>query len=264
MKPPQIFKRTQIWEDFNNLVISGLSGVSVTVAAVRGSVPTEAGNKMLVGRGGLLAGTVGGGKVEAQAIAKAQVMMEGGESCELVTWNLQRDVGMTCGGEMTLLFEVVGGSRGWHVAVFGAGHVSRALVNLLATLDCQIDVVDEREDWLQGMPRAGNVNTHLVDRFEDGVDLVREDSFVLSITKGHSADRPVLRELLKREESLPFLGVIGSASKRAVLLRELKEDGITEEKLCSLVCPLGLPIGNNQPGEIAVSIVAQLLEVRGS
>ena len=123
----------------------------VTVAAVRGSVPTEAGSKILVSEAGLIAGTVGGGKVEAQAVRKAQKLMMKGEGCELVTWNLQRDVGMTCGGEMSLLFEAFGGGEGWHVVVFGAGHVSQAVVNLLATLSCRVDVVDEREEWLRGV-----------------------------------------------------------------------------------------------------------------
>ena len=252
-----------VWEEVQRLKAAGLTGVVVTVAAVRGSVPTEAGAKVLVSEAGLIAGTVGGGKVEAQAVREAQAMMGKGSDCALVTWNLQQDVGMTCGGEMTLLFEVFGGEEGWHVVVFGAGHVSQAVVKLLATLSCRVDVVDEREEWLQGVTRRGNVVTHLVERFEDGVNLVREDSFALSMTKGHSADRPVLRELLVREKVLPFVGVIGSASKRAVLMRELREDGVSEERLGALVCPLGLPIGNNEPAEIAVSIVAQLLEVRG-
>ncbi|MGJ8725177.1 MAG: xanthine dehydrogenase accessory protein XdhC [Roseibacillus sp.] len=253
----------EVWEEVQRLKAAGLAGVVVTVAAVRGSVPTEAGAKILVNEAGLIAGTVGGGKVEAQAVSEAQRLMGKGEGCELVTWNLQRDVGMTCGGEMTLLFEAFGGEEGWHVVVFGAGHVSQAVVGLLATLSCRVDVVDEREEWLQGVTKRGNVVTHLVERFEEGVGLVREDSFALSITKGHSADRPVLKELLLREKALPFVGVIGSASKRAVLMRELREDGVAEERLGTLICPLGLPIGNNEPAEIAVSIVAQLLEVRG-
>jgi xanthine dehydrogenase accessory factor len=83
------------------------------------------------------------------------------------------------------------------------------------------------------------------------------------MTKGHSTDRPVLREVFLNGLGVSFLGAIGSAAKRAVLLRELREDGVGEEVLQSLVCPLGLPIGGNDPAEIAVSIAAQLLERRG-
>ncbi len=252
-----------VWEKVFSFKSRGLAGVVVTVAAVRGSVPTEVGAKMLVGAEGLAAGTIGGGKVEARALDQAQKLWGSSQACELVTWNLQQDVGMTCGGEMTLLFESFGDSEGWHIVLFGAGHVSQAVVAILKTLSCRVDVVDEREEWLAALPRLAGVTPHQVEKFQDGVKFVREDSFVLSITKGHSADRPVLSELLLREKKLPFLGVIGSAAKRAVLLRELRQDGISEERLETLVCPLGLPLGNNEPAEIAISIVAQLLEVRG-
>lgn len=254
---------SEVWGEISRLRERGLAGVVVTVAAVRGSVPSEPGAKMLVGTEGLVAGTVGGGKVEAQAVAKAQELMAASASCEMVTWNLQRDVGMTCGGEMTLLFEGLGGEAGWHIVIFGAGHVSQAVVALLATLSCRVDVIDEREDWLARLPPRANVRPHLVKKFPEGQKFLQKASFVLSITQGHSSDRPILREILLREDALPFVGVIGSASKRAVLLRELREDGVSEGKLASLVCPLGLPIGNNEPREIAVSIVAQLLERRG-
>ncbi len=104
---------------------------------------------------------------------------------------------------------------------------------------------------------------HLVGNYAEAVDLVSEKSMVVSITKGHASDRPVLREVLERLPGIAFLGVIGSASKRAVLMRELREDGISKELLETIVCPLGLPIGGNGAGEIAVSIAAQLLERRG-
>ena len=87
---------------------------------------------------------------------------------------------------------------------------------------------------------------------------------MLSLTKGHSSDRPVLRELLRKFPGFAYAGVIGSASKRAVLMRELREDGIPEELLEKVICPVGLPIGGNDPAEIAISIAAQLLEKRGN
>ena len=81
----------------------------VTVTGVRGSVPGEVGAKMVVGADGRILGTVGGGKVESKAVEVAAEMLSGGTRCVLATWNLQRDVGMTCGGEMSFLFERVAG-----------------------------------------------------------------------------------------------------------------------------------------------------------
>ncbi|MEO5715533.1 MAG: XdhC family protein [Luteolibacter sp.] len=251
-----------IWEKIAALRREGTDAVVITITAARGSVPGEVGGKALVTVGGLVAGNLGGGKVEAKAVARAADFLTRQESCVALTWNLQNDVGMTCGGEMSFLFEKIAASAPWHIAVFGAGHVSQALVPVLATLACRIDVFDTRPDWLARFPSIENVRLHQVARFEDGVERLTDRSFVLSITQGHSCDRPVLREVLSRFPQVPFIGVIGSASKRAVLLRELREDGFPENVLEKVECPLGLPIGGNDPAEIAISIAARLLGVR--
>ena len=250
------------WEQIAALRREGIEGVVITITAARGSVPGQVGAKAVVTAVGLVAGNLGGGKVEAKAINHALAMIEGSEACVQVTWNLQRDVGMTCGGEMRFLFERVNARTAWHIAIFGAGHVSQALVPVLATLACRIDVIDTRSDWLDRFSVWRNVGLHHVASFEDGVAMLNPASFVLSITQGHSSDRPVLRDTLRRFPSLPYVGVIGSASKRAVLLRELREDGIGSDLLEKIICPVGLPIGGNDPAEIAISVAAQLLELR--
>jgi len=252
-----------IWEKIAALRREGTDAVVITITAARGSVPGQVGAKAVVTVGGLIAGNLGGGKVEAKAISRAMELLAGAEKCVALTWNLQNDVGMTCGGEMSFLFERIAALPPWHIAVFGAGHVSQALVPVLATLACRIDVFDTRADWLARFPLMEKVRLHQVGKFEQGVDHLTDASFVLSITQGHSCDRPVLREILARLSEVPFLGVIGSASKRAVLLRELREDGFPENLLKKIECPLGLSIGGNDPAEIAISIAARLLEVRG-
>jgi len=253
------------WQDIARFMETGTDVIVVTVAAARGSVPGEAGAKMLVTRDGLQGGTVGGGRIEARAIAEAEKLLDSSEeSTRLVCWNLQRDIGMTCGGEMTLLFERVAAKPPWHLIIFGAGHVVQALVPVLLPLSCRIDVIDTRADWLVRLSAAKNLTTHHVASFEDGVGLVNGQSFVLSITKGHASDVPVLRDVLTRYPTIPFLGVIGSASKRAALLRDLREAGVGDDLLEKITCPLGLSIGGNDPHEIAISIVAQLLEKRGA
>ena len=250
------------WSDISRLLELGSDVVVVTVAAARGSVPGEAGAKMTVTRDGLHRGTVGGGRIEARALEEAAAMLDSHDPARLHVWNLQKDIGMTCGGEMTLLFERVAATPPWHLVIFGAGHIVQALVPVLLPLACRMDVIDTRADWLARLPRAKNLTTRQVPGFEHGVDLVTADSFVLSITKGHASDLPVIREVLRRIPEIPFLGVIGSASKRATLLRDLREAGLPEAQLEKLTCPLGLPIGGNDPHEIAISIAAQLLEKR--
>jgi xanthine dehydrogenase accessory factor len=263
---------SDVWAEVAELRRSGEEGVVVTLIGLRGSVPGELGAKALVSGAGLVSGNLGGGKVEARAVEEAQGRLEAwlgdgageGEACAVRTWNLQRDIGMTCGGEMTFLFERVVGREPWHLAVFGAGHVSQALVPVLARLACRVDVFDPREDWLGRFPDFGNVKLHRVAAFEDGVAELGPETYVLCITQGHSSDRPVLRDALRRWGDLPFLGVIGSAAKRAVLLRELREDGIEDGLLAGIYCPVGLALGGNDPAEIAISVAAQLLQIRDS
>ena len=252
-----------LWEKIALLQREGTDAVVITIASVRGSVPGVVGGKAIVTTEGLIAGNLGGGKIEAKAISHANEILNGSTAVGFHLWNLQRDVGMTCGGEMGLLFEKVTAHPPWRIAIFGAGHVSQALVPVLATLACRIDIFDVRSEWLEKFETFKNVSFHQVQAFEDGVEKLTESSFVLAITQGHATDRPVLREALRRFPQLPFIGAIGSASKRAVLLRELREDGISPELLEKIVCPLGLALGGNDPAEIAISITAQLLSKRG-
>jgi xanthine dehydrogenase accessory factor len=97
---------------------------------------------------------VGGGKLEAKAIALAQELLaknENRKNCQLIKWNLTKDVGMTCGGVVSLVFEVFAGAE-WQIAVFGAGHVAQELVPLVTKLDCRAHCVDSRRDWLDKIP----------------------------------------------------------------------------------------------------------------
>lgn len=179
---------------------------------------------------------------------------------DLQTWNLQRDIGMTCGGEMTLLFEVYRLTSSWHIAIFGSGHIVQALAPILATLPCRIDLIDTRSDWLAKLPLFPNLTTHLVTTHVEALPLITKKTQAISITQGHSSDLPILSAILNQHPQISFLGVIGSASKRATLSRELRETGTPPELIEKIHCPLGLPIGDNTPAEIAISIAAQLLQ----
>lgn len=236
--------------------------VCVTLAGAVGSVPQETGAKMVVTSSGRVCGTVGGGRVEEAAIRHSTDLLASKGSTGMVEWNLQKDIGMTCGGVVRFLFEVFQSSS-WSIAIFGAGHVSHALIRILADLNCRIFVFDTRQDLLSSLPLGVNIHPRLVTPLEDAVADIPDEAFVAVMTQGHRTDKPILERIL-RTRTFPYLGVIGSAAKAGVLRRELREDGLSDELTRTFRCPLGLPLGKDTPQEIAISIAAEMLQVRGS
>lgn len=246
------------------LETAGTSFVLVTLVESLGSVPQDTGAKMLVTTAGLHAGTIGGGRVEAQAVATAQEIL-GATAPDharprFVNWTLKRDVGMTCGGSVKLYFEPHPGII-WPVAIFGAGHITQALVPVLLPLPCTLSVFDTRAEWINKLPPARNLRTVVLPELAPAIDALPVDTFVLCMTQGHKTDRPILHRALATRR-FPFIGVIGSAAKAAVLRRELVADGLTPERALQFYCPVGLDFGTNHPHEIALSIAAQLLSER--
>jgi xanthine dehydrogenase accessory factor len=251
-----------IYEQLVALENEGVPFVLVTLVDALGSTPQDAAAKMLVTAKGLHSGTVGGGKVEAAALRLAsEILAKADGKSRLVSWTLKGDVGMTCGGSVKFYFEPHFGPGTWSIAVFGAGHVSQALLPVLSPLPCRITVVDSRPEWLDRLARAPNVTIIHSLTPEDIVPTLPEKTFLLAMTMGHATDRPVLRRALT-ERNFPYIGVIGSAAKAEVLRSELIADGVPPERASGFHCPVGLDFGTNHPHEIAISIAAQLLSER--
>jgi xanthine dehydrogenase accessory factor len=252
------------FEALSELMASGAPLVTVTVVDTMGSVPQDRGAKMIVTSEGLRFGTVGGGKIETKAIAEAQKMLRGeiAEKTQFVSWNLNKDVGMTCGGIVKLFFEAHNVAR-WNVVVFGAGHIAQALTRILVNLDCRVTCIDPREEWISRLPQSPKLTPIRTDDMPSIVKTLPDDAFVVLMTMGHTTDKPILIEIL-RTRTFPYLGVIGSHSKAVVLRRDVAEAGLPKEKESAFFCPVGLEIGTNHPYEIAVSIVAQMIGVRDS
>jgi len=252
-------------ERLAELSSSGVPFVCVTMVQAIGSTPQDAGSKMLVTAEKLVTGTVGGGKVEHQAILHAQEMLAkpSGETPlnEFVEWNLKRDVGMTCGGSVKLFFESYNHCD-WRIVVFGAGHIANAVVQCLGQLDCHVTCIDSRAEWLDRVSERPRLRKIRCDEPRTLVGELPSDAFIICMTMGHATDRPILEEVFRQGREYPYLGVIGSKAKRAVLLRELTSAGIPAEQAAQFHCPIGLDLGTNQPGEIAVSVVAQLIQER--
>ena len=254
--------------------------VLVSVAHTRGSVPRDAGTWMAVFADALV-GTIGGGHLEWDAMAQARaglsrpalthsVHPSGHWSREVV---LGPSLGQCCGGALTLRFEPITTADApalrqrlaaalTPVALFGGGHVGRALVNALAPLPFVVRWIDSRDEAFPH-PLPPSVQTEHSDPVAAAVRDLAPGSRVLIMSFSHTEDLEVVAACLLRQREaadLPFLGLIGSATKWASFRSRLRARGFTEAELAPVTCPIGLPgIGGKAPEVIAASVAAQLL-----
>lgn len=144
----------------------------------------------------------------------------------------------------------------------GGGHVARETARLAAFVDFEVVVVDDRPDFCspQRFPMARS--THLITDFTRVFDRipVDEETYLLIMTHSHGHDQQVLARALRTPAR--YIGMIGSSRKRRVIFSHLKKQGVAQEELDRVCCPVGLDIGSETPAEIAVSIIAELIAVR--
>ena len=198
------------------------AGVLVTVASTRGSVPREAGTKMIV-TADAVHGTIGGGHLEHQAIgiARAQLGGDAQSTGAMRRFPLGASLGQCCGGIVELLFEPIVGKpelfaervRGsaFTVVLFGAGHVGRALVRVLAELPCRVLWVDEREaEFPRDIP--ANARVLCTDVPEEAIDEALPGAYFLVMTHSHALDERLAERILQRGD-YAYYGLIGSQPK---------------------------------------------------
>jgi xanthine dehydrogenase accessory factor len=144
--------------------------------------------------------------------------------------------------------------------LFGAGHVGRALVLALAPLPFAVRWIDSRDDAFPAHIPA-NAAPVLARDPQAEVAALPADALVVIMTHDHALDLAVTAAALER--GFPFVGLIGSGTKRARFERRLRELGMSEERIRALGCPIGIPgIRGKEPPVIAAATVAQLLLVR--
>ena len=246
----------------------GRPAVVVEVVAHQGSVPREAGTRMLVSAREVL-GTIGGGHLELKAIEQARALLAGEPAAREQHWPLGPALGQCCGGAVTLRYTPLADSdpAAWPRAeprfvlqLYGAGHVGRAIVKLLEGIDCRVQWIDERESEFPAAPGAAHVERLCVEPVEAEVRSAPPGAFYLVLTHSHDLDLRITEAILRRGD-FGFCGLIGSATKRARFLRRFEARGIAPEAVARLSCPIGVPgIAGKEPEVIAVAVVAQLLQ----
>lgn len=250
----------KITQEISRLDGEGQCFCVVTLVDTKGSAPQDQGAKIIVFPDGKFEGTIGGGKLENFTLKKSLELLSLDEMkrYEYCTVNLQKDIGMTCGGVVSLFFEIYNRNP-WNITIFGAGHVSQSLCRFLVKLNCNLTVVDNRREWLDRFDNLSGITVVHQENMSDYVKEIPLNSFVVLMTMGHSKDVPILHEILANNIKFPYLGVIGSIAKRNSMEKELRELGVKE---FDFICPLGANIGDNSPPEISISIIAELLEYK--
>jgi xanthine dehydrogenase accessory factor len=273
--------------------------VLVSIEATQGSVPREAGTWMAVFANQIV-GTIGGGHVEFEAIAEARALLNGSEASSPSfprrrestadayekRYILGPSLGQCCGGVMTLhyekyscsgnkyagynqnrpqnsVFNPISAPKYQNVALFGGGHVGKAIIRILSTLPMQVMWIDSRDEIFPAELPSNVVCEHS-DPVQAAVNDLVVGSHVLIMSFSHAEDLDIVAAcLLRQRESadLPFIGLIGSKTKWATFRHRLEDRGFSEAELAHITCPIGLDgIKGKEPEVIAVAVAAQLLQ----
>ena len=269
-------------------------GVLVSVDSVQGSGPREVGAWMAVFPQTLV-NTIGGGHLEFQAITEARALLSRPAHVNVPSANgnlasapthednalttryaLGPALGQCCGGVVHLKFERISATdapalkqrllaNGQPLALFGGGHVGRALVNVLSTLPYNVQWIDSRDEIFPAHLPPNVVCEHS-DPVHAAVADLPSGASVLVMSFSHAEDLDVVAACLKRQRlhgDLKFVGLIGSKTKWATFQHRLEAKGFSAEELAFITCPIGVSgITGKEPQVIAVSVAAQLLQQR--
>jgi len=257
MDAPGRTRDSDVWDALARWRAARRPFVLATVTDTRGFTPRKAAAHMLIAADGETVGTIGGGAIEHEVLERARPLLERGGHAT-VERHLTQELGMCCGGEMSVFLEAVLPAPRLHV--FGAGYIAKPLAAIAVGCGFEVTVVDARPEWAtsERFPTSAL-------RVEDAECAARAlettgDDFVVIVTHDHALDQRLVQALIKKP--LRFLGMIGSIPKQRKFALRLRARGYGDEEIARLHTPLGLAIGAATPEEIAVSVVAQLVAVR--
>ncbi|MGH9599041.1 MAG: XdhC family protein [Terracidiphilus sp.] len=252
----------EIYEEIVKLQREGRRGAVATIVNVRGSIPSFKSAKMLVRDDGSIAGTIGGGCVEAEVWQAARGVIAS-EKPTTLTFDLNQDpkydTGLVCGGTLEIFIEPVLPQP--LLYIFGAGHVALELYKAAKNAGFEIVVADDRATYANRdrFPEAREVMAEDLDRAMAALK-PNESSYMVIVTRGHHDDMRVLRWAVQTPAH--YIGLVGSKRKAITIYRALLEEGLKPELFDRVHSPVGLDIGAVTPEEIAISIIAEIIGIR--
>ncbi|HUK18673.1 MAG TPA: XdhC/CoxI family protein [Bryobacteraceae bacterium] len=251
-----------VFEELVRLRNLGQKCALATIVEVRGSIPSYESAKLLVREDGSMAGTIGGGCVEAEVWNAAREVLET-EKPRRLQFNLGQDAaydnGLICGGQLEVFVEPVLPIP--HAYIFGAGHISKSLSKVASLAGFASVVVDNRETFAnrERFPEASAVHAA---EYEEVFPVlpINENSYIIVVTRGHRDDMRVLK--LAIATPARYIAMIGSKRKVLNVVRELEKEGLPRAAFERIFAPMGLDIGAISPEEIAVAVAAEMIAVR--
>lgn len=245
-----------LFEEIIRLKKVGHPAALATVVATNGSTPRKTGAKMLVHGDGSITGTIGGGKTEADTIEAALLAMQTGTPRTL-SYSLTEQHGHVCGGDVTIYLEPLNTTP--LAIIIGAGHVGRAVAHMAGQAGFITKLI-ETAGQKSGLGNKKGVMTCPVNELETlfAHISVNSNSFIFIATSDHKEDFIAADAALKTDGC--YIGVLGSTRKRAAMEKYLKERGFSSEDINRIISPAGLEISAETPEEIAVSVVAQMIQ----
>jgi xanthine dehydrogenase accessory factor len=242
-------------------IINGqISAALCIVIETHGSTPRKQSAKMIVYADGTIYGSIGGGSIEKE-VAEMAVQQIGSGKPVKATFNLSEDLGMQCGGTMEVYIEPLNPLQ--KLFIFGAGHIGKALAGFARDLDFSVTLFDHREeiftdDFFSGFTCIAG------DYFEAIAEAVFDhNTYIVIVTPKHSFDEEILAAVAGKPHA--YLGLLGSTRKVDLLKnRFLEEKILTKEELAAIDMPVGIKFRAETPREIAISILAKLIDVRNT
>jgi xanthine dehydrogenase accessory factor len=254
---PGLTRDSEVWDALARWRAERRRFALASVIDSRGYTPRKPGAHMLIAEDGATVGTIGGGAIESVVLDQARALFARGGHVMLHR-HLTQELGMCCGGEMTVFLEIVEPAP--RLTVFGAGYIAKPLAAIAAGCGFEVTVVDERAEWAtsERFPTS-RVRVESADDVARALETEAGD-YAVVVTHDHALDQRIVQHLLRKP--LRFIGMIGSVPKQRKFALRLRARGFGDDEIARLHTPLGLPIGAATPEEIAVSVMAQLVSVR--
>ncbi len=250
----------ELWTKIDELTKAGTRASLCIVIGTKGSTPRKAGSKMLVAEDGRTWGTIGGGSIEHTVVKEAMALCAAKAPVKL-QFDLEEDLEMSCGGSVEVYIEPI--VPIYHLVIFGAGHVGAALAKYAADFGFHITFVDNREEYAARQEALGH--QAICSEYITGAGSITSDSntFFVVVTPKHAFDHEVTAILGKKP--FAYLGMIGSTKKVAEAKRYfLQNNLLTESEIEKIDMPIGIRFNAQTPEEIAISILAKIIDVKNT